>query len=165
MTQYITVEEWPGSVLYGSHQGRLYCAAPRGMVPEHPYLMGALRPPSQGEKQAWGDGAQPRMVVDVTEVRDLSRHIRSGTLYVAPWNAYFVLRMADGPVLVAYRTHTGIRRLDLLGATAVARAAGNDVAGWLTDLSRDPLMDRWMFTPPSYENDMTLTPELELMTI
>jgi hypothetical protein len=165
MARYITIREWPGGVLYTSAQGRVYCAAPRGTVPEHPYLMGALRRPSEDEVRAWGEGAQPRMVVDVTDVLDLPRHLRAGTLYVAPWNAYFVLRLADGPVHVAYRTRTGMRRLDLVGAAAVAQAAGNDVAGWPADLTRGDLMERWMFTPPSYEAIVTPAPALELMTV
>jgi hypothetical protein len=163
--RYIPLEEWPGGVLYTSGQGRTYCAAPRGLVPEHPYLMHALRQPSDDETEAWGSGALPRMVVDVTEVIDLARHLRQGTLYIAPWNAYFVLRLSEGPVLVAYRARTGIRRLDLQAAHAVALAAGIDVAGWPVDLTRGEIMERWMFTPPSYDVAATPSPELELMTV
>lgn len=163
--RYVPVEEWPGSVLYTSAQGRVYCAAPRGLVPDHPYLMHALRPPTTGEVESWGSGAQPRMVVDVTTVIDLPRHLRQGTLYVAPWNAYFVLRLAEGPVLVAYRTRTGIRRLDLQAAHAVAIAAGMDVAGWPVDMTRDDVMERWLFAPPSDDTVVAPSPDLELMTV
>ena len=71
MARFEMIAGWPGGVLYSATHGRLYCVAPRGLVPDHPYTMAALRPPSVQEQRVWGAGVQPRMVVDVTGVADL----------------------------------------------------------------------------------------------
>src|SRR5579862_7128401 len=103
MARYEPIEGWPGSVLYTAAHGRIYCAAPRGLIPEHPYSMDALRPPTAQEAREWGPGVLPRMVVDVTGKRDFHQAVQRRTLSIAPWNAYLVLRLPQGAVIVAYR--------------------------------------------------------------
>jgi hypothetical protein len=148
MARFEMIAGWPGGVLYTATHGRLYCAAPRGLVPDHPYTMAALRPPSAQEQRAWGVGVQPRMVVDVTGMTDLHPSLRAGKLCVAPWNAYLVLRLPEGQVVVAYKLGTALPRLDRDAATQVAIAGGHDVAGWPAEVTRRYQSEHWYFLPP-----------------
>jgi len=151
MARYEAIPEWPGSVMYRAAHGRVYCAAPRGLIPEYPYSIAALRRPSSEEQRNWGVGVTPRMVVDVTSVRDLTKVIHGRTLEVAPWNAYLVLTLPDNRVIVAYRTSNDLPKLDKLSATQVAIASGHDVGGWSSEVIRHFQGERWHFTPPRYE--------------
>ena len=153
MAYFQPIADWPGGIVYKSAHGRIYCAAPHGLIPEAPYTIAALRPPTPEEQQGWGPGVLPRMVLDVTSVeeRALAASIRDRTLAIAPWNAYLVLRLDNRLVIVAYQMNAGIRRLDATSAPQVAIAGGHDVAGWSTETIRHQSGERWMFTPPKYE--------------
>ena len=152
MARFEPIANWPGSVLYTAAHGRLYCAVPRGLIPEHPYTMAALRAPSPAEQQAWGPGVQPRMVVDVTDIPDLQRSIGSRNLPVAPWNTYLVLRLPDSRVVVAYRVAPTMPRLNEATAGQVAIASGHDVAGWAAEVTRHYGSEQWQFIPPRYDS-------------
>jgi hypothetical protein len=149
MARYIALEEWPGSVIYAATHGRVYCAAPRGLIPEQPYSMDALRPPNAQERRQWGTGVQPRMVLDVTEMTDLPQRLQRRTLAIAPWNAYLVLRLDDDSIVVAYRIGQDIPRLDRYEASQVALASGHDVEGWAAQILQHFGNERWHFTPPA----------------
>jgi hypothetical protein len=149
MARYIAVDEWPGSVIYASIHGRLYCAAPRGLIPEYPYTMDTLRPPSEQEQVQWGHGVQPRMVIDVTAQPDLPQCVRRRTLQVAPWNSYLVLHLAEGEVIVAYRRSREVPLLDEGMAGQVALASGIDVDGWTAEIRKRHGNEQWYFWPPS----------------
>jgi hypothetical protein len=151
MARYVSVDEWPGSVIYAATNGRLYCATPRGLIPEHPYSMDALRPLTAQERQNWGSGVQARMVIDVTGMQDLHQAILRRTLPVTPWNTYLVLRIAEGGVIVAYRISGDLPRLDKAGAGQVAIASGHDVAGWPSQVVQHFGSERWHFSPPDWE--------------
>lgn len=151
MARYRVLDEWPGSVLYVAANGRTYCAAPRGLIPEHPYTIRTLRQPSLDERRTWGPSVQPRMVLDVTEVPDLSLQIEDRTLSVAPWNAYLVLRLSEGSVIVAYRLSPELPRLDKAAAGQVAIASGHDVAGWTSHVVQQQSGERWHFSPPNWQ--------------
>ncbi|MDB5059324.1 MAG: hypothetical protein JWO59_2796 [Chloroflexi bacterium] len=151
MARYEPIPDWPGSVMYRAAHGRIYCAAPRGLIPAYPYSMAALRPPTSEESRNWGPGVLPRMVVDVTNVRELARMIREQTMQVAPWNAYLVLRLPDSRVIVAYGTSGELPRLDKRSAAQVAIASGHDVDGWSSEMIRRFQGEHWQFTPPRYE--------------
>jgi len=148
MARYTAIEGWPGSVLYTASNGRIYCAAPRGLIPEHPYSIDALRPPNQEERRQWGAGVQPRMVTDVTSLPDLQQRVSRRTLQVAPWNAYLVLRMEEGTIIVVYRFNGEVPRLDKAAAGQVAIASGHDVAGWSSHVITQHGGERWHFSPP-----------------
>ncbi len=162
MARYEPIKHWPGSVLYHAANERVYCAAPRGLIPAYPYTLAALRRPSQEETRRWGSGVAPRMVVDVTNTLDkaLDTAIRSRTLIVAPWNAYLVLRLPDDRVVVAYKISGELRRLDQVAATQVAIASGYDVAGWSVDLVRPFQGEDWHFTPPHFVDVLGQWPEI-----
>jgi len=127
-------------------------AAPRRLVPHHPFLMDALRPARPQDEEAVG--GETRLVLDVTEVFNLDAAIAKRRLYCAPWNTYLVVRQRNGDVAVAYLTGTGLRRLQLLDAIAVALAAGYDVAGWPTDVDRGEWLERWLFSHPDSSADV-----------
>jgi hypothetical protein len=148
MARFEAITGWPGGMLYSAAHGRLYCVAPRGLIPEYPYTMATLRAPTAQEQHAWGTGVQPRMVVDVTGLTDLSRSISVRDLCVAPWNSYLVVRLSEGSVVVAYTVSPALRRLDSSAAGQVAIACGNDVAGWHAELVRQYGGEHWHFTPP-----------------
>lgn len=148
MARYIAIEEWPGSIIYASAHGRLYCAAPRGLIPEYPYTMDTLRPPNQQEQGQWGQGVQPRMVIDVTTQRDLPQCVRWRALLVAPWNSYLVLHLPEGEVVVAYKKSGEVPLLDQSMAAQVALASGIDVDGWAAELRRRHGNEQWCFWPP-----------------
>lgn len=160
VARYIPVDEWPGSVIYAAVDGRLYCAAPRGLIPEHPYRMDSLRPPSPQEAQSWGPDVLPRMVIDVTGVSDLHQHFRQRTLAVAPWNTYLVLRLPDGCVVVAYRLHRETLRLDRVAAEQVAIASGHDVDGWSAQVIQHYGSERWHFSPSNWRRSPLPDPAL-----
>lgn len=149
MARYIALEDWPGSVIYAAAHGRVYCAAPRGLIPEQPYSMDALRPPNAQERRQWGAGVQPRMVLDVTEMADLPQRLHRRTLAIAPWNAYLVLRLDDGSIVVAYRIGQHVPRLDRYEASQVVLASGHDVEGWSAQVLQHYGNERWHFTPPA----------------
>jgi hypothetical protein len=151
MARYEPIPDWPGSVLYRAAHGRVYCAAPRGLIPEHPYTIAALRPPSSEESGSWGPGVMPRMVADVTNTRELVTAIRDRTMEMAPWSAYLVLVLPDQRVIVAYRTNGGMPRLNQHSAAQVAIASGHDVCGWSSEVIRHYHGERWHFTPPHFE--------------
>ena len=151
MARFEPVAAWPGSVLYRAIHGRVYCVAPRGMIPEYPYTMSTLREPTPEETYEWGPGVMPRMVVDVTNIAELSSALHDGTLPITPWGAYLVLRLPDSRVIVAYRTTSSIPRLDRIAAGQVAIGSGHDVAGWSSELIQHHGGERWQFTPPRYE--------------
>jgi len=148
MARFEPIATWPGSMLYRAAHGRLYCAAPRGLIPEYPYTMAALRPPTSAEQRSWGTGVQPRMVVDVTGLADLPHALVARDLRVAPWNAYLVLRLPEGSLVVAYKISSALPRLDHGAAGQVAIAAGHDVAGWHAEIVRQYGGEHWHFTPP-----------------
>jgi len=148
MARFEPVEEWPGTVLYRAIHGRLYCAMPRGLIPEYPYTVATLRQPTPAERHEWGPGVLPRMVVDVTEHAHLQGSLRDGSLRVPPWSAYLVLRLPDQRVVIAYSTTPGMIRLDRQTAGQVALGSGYDVAGWPSEVIRHFQGERWQFTPP-----------------
>ena len=152
MARFEPVTEWPGTILYRALHGRLYCALPRGLIPEYPYTVATLRQPTVMERQEWGDGVLPRMVVDVTDHGNLREALRAGSLHVMPWSAYLVLRLPDQRVVVAYRTSPEMIRLDRQAAGQVAIGSGYDVAGWSAEVIRHFQGERWQFTPPSFES-------------
>jgi hypothetical protein len=156
MARYEPIKHWPGSMLYHASNGRIYCAAPRGLIPADPYSLAALRRPSPEETRRWGTGVVPRMVMDVTNIvktamdKGLDAAIRNRTLIVAPWNAYLVLHLPDDRVVVAYRITSELPRLDQAAATQVAIAAGYDVGGWAVELVRPFQGEDWHFSPPRF---------------
>jgi hypothetical protein len=151
MARYEPIEGWPGSILFRAAHGRIYCAAPRGLIPAHPYSIDALRPPNAREAKEWGSGVLPRMVVDVTVKGDFRQAIRRRTLSIAPWNAYLVLRLPHGAVIVAYSLGPELPRLDKTAASQVAIASGYDVAGWSSQVISHYGGERWHFAPPNWE--------------
>jgi hypothetical protein len=157
MARYIPVAEWPGSVIFASAHGRLYCAAPRGLIPDHPYDMDALRVPDARERRQWGAGVHPRMVVDVTEIADLPQRLQGRTLSIAPWNAYLVLRLDEGGIVVAYHVTMQVPRLDRSAAGQVALASGHDVEGWSAQVIQQYGNECWYFTPSDGSADTTIT--------
>lgn len=152
MARFEPVEEWPGTVLYRAIHGRLYCAMPRGLIPEYPYTVATLRQPTPTERSEWGPGVLPRMVVDVTKHENLSSSLRDGSLRVMPWNAYLVLRLPDQRVIIAYSITPNMIRLDRQTAGQVALSSGYDVAGWTSEVIRHFQGERWQFTPPRYDS-------------
>jgi len=64
MPRYEPIEGWPGGTMYRAPHGRVYCAAPRGLIPDYPYSIASLRRPTRDEAGSWGPGVVPRMVVD-----------------------------------------------------------------------------------------------------
>ncbi|HVA89898.1 MAG TPA: hypothetical protein VNL71_08635 [Chloroflexota bacterium] len=151
MARFEPVVEWPGAMLYRAIHGRVYCAMPRGLIPEYPYTVATLRQPTAMEQQAWGPGVLPRMVVDVTNHGNLAGALRAGSLHVAPWSAYLVLRLPENLVIVAYRIGPGAIPLDRQSAGQVAIGSGHDVAGWSAEVIRHFQGERWHFTPPSLQ--------------
>ena len=85
MARFEPVGEWPGTMLYRACHGRVYCALPRGLIPEYPYTVATLRRPTEAELRDWGPGVLPRMVVDVTDHHNLGGALRAGSLQVMPW--------------------------------------------------------------------------------
>jgi hypothetical protein len=158
MARFEPVAEWPGTVLYRAIHGRIYCAMPRGLIPEYPYTVATLRQPTPAERRDWGDGVLPRMVVDVTEHGNLQAALRDGTLHVMPWCAYLVLRLPDQRVVIAYSTTPGLIRLDRQTAGQVAMGSGYDVAGWSAEVIRHFQGERWQFTPPQYDSTASIQP-------
>lgn len=154
MARWEQVEGWPGALWFDASTGRRLIAAPRGLLPHHPYLMDSLRPPRPKEEQALG--GESRLVLDVSEVLNLDAAIARRRLYCAPWNTYLVVRAVNGDVTVAHLIRTGLPRLLLADATAVALAAGHDVAGWPAEVTRGDWLDRWTFAHP--DNDLHLEP-------
>jgi hypothetical protein len=162
MARYEPIGEWPGSIIYRAAHGRVYCAAPRGLIPDYPYSAVSLRQPTREEAGTWGPGVVPRMVLDVTDVVKHRGGLTVDTITVAPWNSYLVLCLPDSRVVVAYRTGGEIPRLDEAGAAQVAIAGGQDVGGWASELVRHFHGERWQFTPPRYEPMPEPLPELVL---
>ena len=160
MAHFALLCDWPESVLYTATNGRLYCAAPRGLIPEHPYTMRTLRLPTAIEQRNWGQGVTPRMVLDVTHLPELVQLVRGRSLEVSPYNAYLVLHLQDGSVVIAYRTGSGLPRLTEKAAGQVAMAGSYDVAGWLAELVRHYNSERWLFTPPQAESLPASLPEI-----
>ncbi len=160
MARYSLLREWPESVLYAASTGRLYCAAPPGLVPEHPYTMKTLRLPTATEQRTWGPGVTPRMVLDVSDLPELAALVRDRTLEVSPYNAYLVLRLADGSVVVAYRTGHALPQLAAGEAEQVAMAGSYDVAGWHADLVRQYGGERWLFTAPQSQSLAASLPDI-----
>jgi hypothetical protein len=149
MARWEPIEEWEGAVRFAASTGRHLIAAPRGLLPHYPYLMDSLRPPRPTEQEVLG--GESRLVLDVSEVFNLDRAIAYRRLYCAPWNTYLVVRRAGGDVDVMHLVGTGLRRLLLQDAVAVALAAGYDVAGWPVDVERGEWLDRWSFSHPEGE--------------
>lgn len=146
MARWEPIEGWDGAVRFAAPTGRQLIAAPRGLLPHHPYLMDSLRP--AGAREADALGGESRLVLDVSEVLNLDAAIERRRLYCAPWNTYLVIRQTNGDVVVAHLVRTGLRRLLLLDATAVTLAAGYDVAGWPAEVERGDWVDRWRFSHP-----------------
>jgi hypothetical protein len=151
MARFEPVAEWPGAMLYRAIHGRVYCAMPRGLIPEYPYTVATLRQPTAAESREWGPGVLPRMVVDVTDHGNLAGALRAGSLHVMPWNAYLVLHLPGNRVVVAYRIGPGTIPLDRQAAGQVAIGSGHDVAGWSAEVVRHFQGERWHFTPPAFE--------------
>jgi hypothetical protein len=149
MARWEPIEEWEGAVRFEAPTGRQLIAAPRGLLPRYPYLMDALRPPHPTEQELLG--GESRLVLDVSEVFNVDRAIACRRLYCAPWNTYLVVRHTNGDVDVLHLVGTGLRRLLLQDAVAVALAAGYDVAGWPVDVVRGDSLDRWGFSHPETE--------------
>lgn len=163
MARWEHIDGWDGAVRFETPAGRRLIAAPRGLLPHHPYLMDSLRPPRPAEQEEIGGEA--RLVLDVTEAFNVEKAIARRRLYCAPWNAYFVLRPASGDVLVAHLVRTGLRRLLLPDATAVALAAGYDVAGWPAEVDRGRVVDRWIFSRPDNEAVDVPSPVLDHLVL
>ena len=149
MARWEPIEGWAGAVRFEAPTGRRLIAAPRGLLPHYPYLMDSLRPPRPREQEALG--GESRLVLDVSDVLHLEAAIERRRLYCAPWNTYLVVRQERGDIAVAHLVRTGLRRLLLPDATAVALAAGYDVAGWPAEVERGAWMDRWIFSHPESE--------------
>lgn len=150
MARWEPLESWEGAISYETPSGRRLIAAPRGLLPHHPYLMDSLRPPRPAEHEALGGEA--RLVLDITEAFNATAAIAHRRLYCAPWNTYLVIRRTNGDVGIVYLVRTGLRRLLLPDATAVALAAGHDVAGWPAEVERGKWLDHWIFSHPDNES-------------